>query len=241
MNSIPIDVARIILEFILYSKTIKAVFFINNWWYTLIKNSKFWKKYNIIRENTKMSLEDSNREYNEYLVDNWEKYNGWKWSKKKKLIVGKNVYVDVLDRVNTWCPAIITDIQIIFSDTENSSSYSKKMTISFLGWNDSFNEIVDLDKIKPFGSKTIHPVFKYESLKNLKETSWVLYKSNKTWGFSKMKIKEVNEKNIIVDMEGTLLKLTKENINSLIKTSTNGNSFLCRKGLFLPYTRELKF
>ena len=119
----------------------------------------------------------------------------------------------------------------------------KKMKIQFLGWNDGFDETVSIKKIKPFGSKTINPSNKYESLKKIQEGCWVLYKypSNQNYIYVKLKTIEVNEKNIIVEIERSLVKITKENIDFLIKTPTNANALIFKSKDYELFNRKLKF
>ena len=153
----------------------------------------------------------------------------------------RHQYVDVLDKVGVWCPGIIKKITVF--PNFNETIFEKKMKIEFLGWNDSFNETVTIEKIKPFGTKTINPSNKYNSLKNIKESCWILYKfpGNRKYTFVKIKIIEINEKNIIVKIDDSLVKITEKNIDNLIKTPTNANSLIFKNKDYDLFNRELKF
>ena len=241
MNIIPIDVGNIIMDFLYFSSDFQNTFFINKFWNKLIKKSKFIDKYLILKENLYMYLEDERSNDFPYIKKLWEKYNSWKWEKNNNVNIVVNQYVDVLDKVDCWCPAIIKKI-IIFPN-HNDTVFEKKMKVEFLGWNDIFNETVTIDKIKPFGTKTINPNYKYESIKNLNESCWVLYKppSHRTHLFAKIKPVEINKKNIIVKIDGSLVKITKENIDDLIKTPTNANSLIFKSKHCDLYPRNFKF
>tara|TARA_Y100001970_G_scaffold291693_1_gene429859 strand:- start:426 stop:1151 length:726 start_codon:yes stop_codon:yes gene_type:complete len=241
MNNVPIYVDRLILEFLYFSKDLKNIFFINKYWNELIKKSNFLITYFRLRDNMRMYLEDERMNNFDFLKNKWEKYNSWKWKINHENVIKINQYVDVLDKVNVWCPGIIKNI-IIFPNF-NETTFEKKMKIQFLGWNDGFDETVSIKKIKPFGSKTINPSNKYESLKKIQEGCWVLYKypSNQNYIYVKLKTIEVNEKNIIVEIERSLVKITKENIDFLIKTPTNANALIFKSKDYELFNRKLKF
>jgi len=240
MNTVPIYVDRIILDFLYFSKDLKNIFFINKYWNELIKKSNFLTTYFLLRNNMRMYLEDERMNDFEFLKNKWEKYNSWKWTINQENIIKINQYVDVLDKVNVWSPGIIKNITIF--PNFNETVFEKKMKIQFLGWNNDFNETVSIKKIKPFGSKTINPSNKYESLKKIKEGCWVLYKypSSFNYRYVKLKTKEVNEKNIIVEIDSSLIKITKENID-LIKTPTNANALIFKCKDYDLLNRRFKF
>ena len=241
MNVVPIDVARIILDFLYFSKDIKNIFFFNKYWNKLIKNSKFYTTYNLLKENMRMYLEDERMNEFEFLKNYLKKYNSWKWVPNNTKLIKINQYVDVLDKVNIWCPGIIKKITIF--PNFNETVFEKKMKIEFLGWNNSFNETVTIEKIQPFGTKTINPSNKYESLKKIKEPCWILYKfpGNRNYIYVKIKIIEINKKNIIVKIDDSLVKITKKNINNLIKIPTNANALIFKNKDYDLINRKLKF
>jgi len=90
------------------------------------------------------------------------------------------------------------------------------------------------------GSKTLNPYNKYNSLKKLKHTSWILYNTNSCWNFAKLNVLEINTKNIIVKIDGRYVKITPENIDEKIKICTNANGVLCRNNKILA-NRSFKF
>jgi len=244
MNKVSKDVARYLLEYIYFSRSIKHLIFINKWWNKTITESKFINNYKKVEENMQMHLEDFKREENKFLLDNWELYNGWKIIKNKYITIKKNAYVDVKDRVNVWSSAKIIDIEIV----QRENTYTKEMEVVFFGWSNRFNEKVDISKIKPFGTKTLNYMNKYENLKELKDWTWVLFKEDKNinyesyWDMVKIKVIEINKNNIIIQKQNNeYCKVTKNNINKKIKCCTDGNSFLCRRGQFYPYYRRITF
>lgn len=241
MNIIPIDVGNIIMNFLYFTRDFQNSLFINKFWNKLIKNSLFLQKYLNLKENLYMYLEDERKNDFPYLKNHWEQYNSWKWGKSNNITIVKNQYVDVLDKVDCWCPAIIKNITI-FPDF-NETVFEKKMKVEFLGWNNTFDETVNIERIKPFGTKTINPKNKYESIKKIKETCWVLFKpvSYINYYFAKIKPVEINEKNIIVKIDSALVKLTKKNIDNLIKTPTNANALIFKDKHYDLYMRNFKF
>jgi hypothetical protein len=240
MNTIPIYVDIIILEFLYFSKDLKNIFFINKYWNELIKKSKFLTTYKLLKENLYMYLEDERMNDFDFLKNSWEKYNSWKWPTSNTNVIKINEYVDVLDKVNVWSPGIIKNITIF--PNFNETVFEKKMKIQFLGWNNDFNETVSIKKIKPFGSKTINPSNKYESLKKIKEGCWILYKfpENAKYMFVKIKTIEINKKNIIVKINDSFVKITETNID-LIKIPTNANALLFKNKDYNLLNRRFKF
>jgi hypothetical protein len=226
MNFICIDVGRYIIDFLTFTTTIKDIFFINKWWNTLIKNSHFLQNYKQVKTMLNMYLEDSRSNNNEELLKIWNKYNNWKWPTKSKNITFKiSTYVDVLDKVEVWCPAIIKETQIKVMN----NVYEKKFKVEFLGWSKDFNEVVSIDKIKPLGTKYPAPFDLYENLKKQKEFAWVIYKKSFGWTNVKIKTMEVNKDHIICKMDGSLIKLNKEDVKNKLHICTNTTSVLCNK------------
>lgn len=236
MNNIPIDVVNHLLQYLYFSPTLPNILLTDKIFYKLIRNSLFFKNYNIIREKLFMYLEDNHYYDNKLIIHDWDKYNSWKWDLKQKFSLNTNIYVDVLDKVDCWSPGIIKSMDI----QKTNNTYEKKMHIEFLGWNYNFNEWVTYDKIKPLGSKTLNPYNKYDSLKKLKHTSWILYNTNSCWNFAKLNVLEINTKNIIVKIDGRYVKITPENIDKKIKICTNANGVLCRNNKILA-NRSFKF
>jgi hypothetical protein len=188
-----------------------------------------------------MYLEDDHCNDYFYLKQYWELYNSWKWSIQPKFNIEIGQYVDVYDKVNTWCSAKI--IKIVIFPNHNNTVFEKKMKVRFLGWDDGFNETVSIEKIKPFGSRTLNPYNKYESLKNIKEKIWVLFKRqyNNRYVYAKLKVVEINTNNIIVKVDELYVKITKKNIETLIKVSTNANALIFKNKHYDLYSRNFKF
>lgn len=239
IKTIPTDVVKEIINYLYFSKSLKNILYINKTWYNLIQNSDFVKKYDCVQNNFIMYLEDCSKNNDKNLIKLWNKYNNWKWPEKKNLTLEINNYVDVYDRVNCWCPAKI--IGNIIHSNDDCTMFERKIEVQFLGWHNNFNEYVTIDKIKPLGTKTIDPRFKYESLKKLTSYSWILYEKSYGWDYGKIKTMEVNTNNIIVMLEGSLVKLTKENIDDKIRVCTNANAQLCKKNFELFTNRVYKY
>jgi hypothetical protein len=233
----PIDVVKEIINYLYFSKSLKNILYVNKTWNNLVKESKFMEEYKIIQENFTMYLEDCSKNNNKNLIKMWNKYNNWKWPENKILSVKLNNYVDVYDKINCWCPAKIIGNSIHSCD----EMFEGKIEVQFLGWYNDFIEYVTIDKIRPLGTKTINPNFKYESLKKLTTYSWILYEKSYGWDYAKIKTMEVNENNIIAMIEGSLVKLTKENIDDKIKICTNANAQLCKKNIELFTNRIYKY
>ena len=226
MNFISIDVGYYILDFLTFSNTIENIFFINKWWNTLIKNSNFLKNYKNVATMLKMYLEDSRSNTDEKLAKLWSKYNHWKWPEHAKNITFKRgIYVDVLDKVGVWCPAIIKNTQVKVMN----NIYEKRFEVEFLGWSKTFDEVVTIDKIKPLGTKYPSPNHLYENLKKQKELAWLIYKKPIGWTNVKIKTMEVNKDHIICKMDGSLIKLKKEDVKNKLQICTNATSILCNK------------
>ena len=225
MNIIPEDVGNNIINYLCFSSTIYKLFFINKWWNKLIKNSKFLNNYKMVQNKFKMYLEDSRTEENEKLLHLWTKYNNWKWKKDIVHTFKKGVYVDVLDKVNTWGHGIIKKSCIKIMN----NVYEKKFEIEFLGWSDNYNEQVSITKIEAFGTMCPCPINLYESLKTQKENTWLLHRKINMWKPSKVKTMEVNMDNIIVKIDHSLVKIKKEDINNILKICTNATSMLAYK------------
>jgi hypothetical protein len=226
MNFISIDVGNYIIDFLTFSTTIKNIFFINKWWNTLIKNSNFLKNYNQIKTMFYMYLEDSRSNNNNTLLNKWNIYNNWKWpSKSKHITFKRGVYVDVLDKVGVWCPAIIKKTQVKVTN----NIYEKRFEVEFLGWSKTFDEVVTIDKIKPLGTKYPSPNHLYQNLKKQKELVWLIYKKPFGWTNVKLKTMEVNKDHIICKIDSLLVKLKEEDVQNKLQICTNTTSVLCNK------------
>jgi len=225
MNSIYNDVEREILSFLLNSRSMINVFLINKRWNHLLKSSKFWKTLLLLKENLQMLKEDKGDHKNDFLFDKWEYYTKWLYPIYTfSLNIGD--YVDVLDTVNVWGNGIIKNIA-----EENEKPgvyYEKKFNIEFLGWNETFNEIVNIDKIKPFGTKTLNnQESKYLYLQNLDDYHWIFLKENGNWNKEKIKFNEKKKDELSLYISNSLKIFNKKDINEKIRPCTNAFALLC--------------
>lgn len=226
MNSIYNDVEREILSFLINSRSMINVFLINKRWNHLLKSSNFWKTLLLLKENLQMLKEDGDNYLNNYLIEEWEKYTKWLYPIHEfSLKIGD--YVDVLDNVKVWGNGIIKNITL-FPNDSSPIFYEKKFNIEFLGWSDSFNEIVNIDKIKPFGTKTLNNQdSKYLCLQNLDEYHWVFFKEKGNWNKEKIKFHKKNKDNLTFYIANSLEIFNKKDIDEKIKPCTNAFALLC--------------
>ena len=95
-----------------------------------------------------MLKEDNGGHKNHFLIEKWEYYTKWLLP-ANNITLNIGCYVDVLDTINVWSNGIIKNIIIVENNENEQVNYEKKFIIEFLGWNESFNETVSYDKIRP--------------------------------------------------------------------------------------------
>ena len=229
MNIIYKDVEIEILSFLLNSRSMINVSLINKRWNHLFKKSKFWEIFLLLKENLQMLKEDGDNYLNNCLIEEWGKYTKWLYP-INDFSLETGDYVDVLDNINVWGSGIIKDIIFVSDDKENKAcvSYEKKFMIEFLGWNDSFNEVVNIDKIQPFGTKTLNnKKSNYLYLQKLDNNHWVFFKKNGKWNKEKIKFCEKNKDNLTFYIANSFEILNKKDIQEKIKPCTNVFALLC--------------
>ena len=227
MNSIYKDVEREILSFLINSRNMLNVFLINKRWNHLLKSSKFWNTFLLLRENLQMLKEDNDVHKNYFLIDKWDYYTKW--------LIPVNIftlniggYVDVLDNVNVWGNGIIKNINIVENNENGQVNFEKKFHIEFLGWNESFNEIVSFDKIEPFGTKTlINRESKYLQIQKLYSYNWIFLKNEGKWRKEKVKFIKNQKGELHMEIFNNLEIFNKKDVNEMIRPCTNAFSLIC--------------
>jgi len=253
LKLLPHDVEEYIYNFLIMPLDICKLKCISKEFTKITNNINFVKKKILLQERANMLLEDITCK-NEKLASNWEYYMKWNWPKysdKEKNYtplwkIGQ--YVDVLDRIQVWGSAKIIDMELVtYTNSINKIQTDRRYYIQFLGWSKNFNEWVTGEKITFFGSKTINPRNKMQSLNDVHKR-WALYNNGENdWTMEILTIKDnkKNEKIIqLVGFQNNVLKLdtiTPENINSKLRAVTNASvlfSFTNRK---FDETRILKY
>jgi len=215
MNHIPIELEREILSFLINSREMNTIFLINKMWNNLLKNTKFWKKFLLLIENLNMIQED-NGTTDKFLMDNWEENT--KWIYPPNVFPPKiGSYVDVLDNINVWSSAIVKNIFIL-----EEGSYEKRFEVEFLGWSEQFNESVSIEKMKPFGTKTLTNL---DNISKLNDYHWIYYKEFK-WRKIKIKSIQIKKNEILFNIDGSLEIIKKNEIKKNFKPCTNAFSLI---------------
>jgi len=241
---IPIEVELNIFKYLIQINKINLIKSVSKEW------SKKLDKVEIIRNKKKlenliyMILEDYNKEilYQSDFADLWEEYHKYFWPRNNKLNYSLqwkiNIYVDALDIINVWGSGKIID--------QRYKDKKKEYLIRFMGWSDKFNEWVTPDKLTIFGSKTIHPIDKYSSLKG-NHARWCLFKDKNQWRVKKLWVHKIEINQIMVKTQMSkspfsyFTIINRSNINSRIRSLTDATVFLSDVNDFKPKLRELKY
>ena len=250
LKQLPHDVEEYIYDFLIMPLDICKLRCISKYYTIITNNINFIKMKNLTKERANMLIEDLNC-HNITISNNWEYYMKWNWPKycnKEKNFtplwkVGQ--YVDALDRIQVWGSAIITNQR--FYEYPHSKTIERQYHLQFLGWSTYFDEWVTGEKITFFGSKTINPRNKIESLNDVHKR-WALYNDgNDEWSMQILTIKENKKDKKIIQLVGfqdNVLKLdtiTPENINNKIRSVTNATVLFSLKSRKFDETRILKY
>lgn len=249
LKNIPHDVEIYIYTFLILPLDICKLKCISKYYSAIIDNIPYIKEKKLFINRTHMLLEDTDC-YDANLADKWEYYHKWNWpesieeEKDYTPLWKKGQYVDVLDKIQVWGSGIILEQR--FYEYPHNKKIERQYYIQFLGWNLHFNEWVTGDKITFFGSKTINPRNKIESLNNIHKR-WVLYKKDhETWSLEILKIKENKKNKKVVELTGfrdnifKIETITPENINK-IRSVTNGTVLFSIKNKNFIENRILKY
>lgn len=227
MNFIYNDVEGEILSFLINSRSMSNIFLINKRWNHLLKSTKFWNTFLLLKENLKMLKEDNGEHKNYFLLDNWEYYTKWlRPVNNFRLNIG--CCVDVLDAINVWGNGVIKNTIIVENNENEQVYYERKFNIEFLGWNETFNEIVSFDKIKPFGTKTlVNKESKYLQIQKLDNYHWVFLNTEGIWNKEKIKFIKSEKGELLIEIYNNLEVFNKKDINEKIRPCTNAFSLIC--------------
>ena len=262
---IPMDVVILIINYLDFFIDESKYFCISKKFTHELKKTDRWKNLKQLTEHVSILFEEKQKYiYSENidLGNKWIKMYKIRWPslsdvrKKNKISsplwkIGD--YVDVKDCINSWNPGIIKKIiyenenitlldQFLRMTSNRIILSGKKYLIEFLGWTDSFNEYITVDKIARLGTHTIHPDYTFESLKK-DIFVWCLFKYDNVWQYLNIKLLESSnevEKKIKVGTETIIL--TRKNIKNYIRYISNVNAFLSNTSTtFCPCNRILKY
>jgi len=229
MNFIYNDVEGEILSFLINSRSMLDVFLINKRWNNLLKSTKFWNTFLLLKENLQMLKEDNGDHKNHFLIDKWEYYTKW-LRPVNNITLNIGCYVDVLDTINVWTNGIIKNIIIVENNENEQVNYEKKFIIEFLGWDESFNETVSYDKIRPFGTKTlVNKESKYVQIQKLDNYHWVFLKNEGIWNKEKIKFIKNEKGELTVEIYNNFELFKKKDINEKIRPCTNAFTLFFNK------------
>ena len=268
LDLLPEEIENSIFNYLYTLWDINKLKCISKKFYRKTDNIKYIQQKKLLENRTNMVLEEfsdfnyitKTDGYDQYmqndLADSWEKYHKYNWPIPKDNIYytplwKKNTYVDVLDKIKVWGPAIIIDhkIEQIYNEFFTKKKKVRKYLIQFIGWNDNFNEWVGPERITFFGYKTVNPRNKYKYLTG-DHKRWCLYHDNNKWNLCSIRVLEENEEKNekSVGLCGFFTNVTSndtinpDNIESKLRSISNGTVFLSIKNnKFTPYQRKLIF
>ena len=252
ISKLPNDVENYILNIVINGINIQNILKVCKNWKKIVMMSNYKKQENNLYNRTKMLMEDQQNFLKEDYFDlaiKWENFNSHKWDKIYNSIdedpdMKTNLwkigdYIDVKDKINTWAPAKIIDI-----DTGQDSFlelYYRRYHVKFLGWSDYFNEWVTSFNIRKLGYHTIIPSNKFDGIK--KEKVWSLLKINNEWrmviikGIVPPSIMGVTNYKLLDTNEG-IVRIEEKDIDEKIISTSNTTSFLLTPYRFNPKCRE---
>jgi hypothetical protein len=242
INSLPQDVNEYMYEFLFFSSDHNKYYCISHIITKTIHKSQVIKHFNIFKERINMIKEDGNDFIDHLRHDNnmfklWIKYHLYNWNNITNYshMWKLGDYVDVLDFVNGWCPAIIIGAYIQKRKILTCIEYTIKYNVKFLGWDDKFVETVDLNKIKNLGTYTPNPLNMYDSISRdcSGASFWALCKHDKQWTMSR--ITENNVKDDCVNLlssDGMNYTVTRKNIHNVVRHITDATSFFSIQSVY---------
>ena len=238
---LPKDVVLYCLSFIYFTQDYSNILCLSKNINKKIKKSLDMQKYNKFMNHVLMLANDKYLIYNFQNNYNivWERYHKYRWINKRYNCGFYKIgdIVDAKDYVNAWCPAKIIKKKLHstrYFDMEKNCMQFKFMflySVKFEGWSNNFNEDIEIDKIKPLGSKTVNPNNKLKCFVQEKfEPLWCLIKNvyNNTWNVRRIIRVLNNNKNdmLLVSNSGMQYKVIKKNIDYHICSFSNATVFL---------------
>ena len=191
-----------------------------------LKIPQLHNKYLNMFHDERLVLKKLEADKRELARDKWEYYTKW-LRPVNNFTLNIGCYVDVLDTVNVWGNGIIKNINIVENNEKQEVYYEKKFHIEFLGWNEYFNEIVSIDKIKPFGTKTlINKESKYLQIQKLDTHHWVFLKIGEIWNKERIKFNEKKKDELSLYISNRLEIFNKKDIDEKIRPCTNAFALL---------------
>jgi hypothetical protein len=251
---LPMELNSHILSFLLFTEMHKKFFLISKSLNKILKLQDNIKESRIFKERINMLFEDGDifYEINDKYYDTWKKFNSYKWGNKKLYNLSLNnrefsltkswhegEIVDAYDFVNAWAPARIIKknytINNIFDDVNDNITniIIINYTVRFLGWSNTFDEIIPHKRIRELSTYTVHPHKKFESISRdcSNNMYWTLIKQpcSTIWRMEKIKRNMIDiSRNAVVlfTNENSIYTVTKDNVDNVIRCISNASVFL---------------
>ena len=234
--NIPTDVVSLIFSYLSFDTGFSNIIFTSKNFNKIANSSIEIKKYKLFLESINMLKNDKTYEKN---YDNlnllWEKYHNYRWKNKYDTFFKVGDIIDAKDCVKAWCPAKI--IKKSLKNTrkfdhelkEYFTSYQYVYSVKFEGWNEHYNEDLELTHIKPLGYYTVNPVNKLKSITtNKNESIWCLLKNEENiWKVQKVNFRSIENENVkFVINNGDVITIPKKNIEQNVSSFSNATVFL---------------
>ena len=264
---LPIELNSYIISFLLFTDSHKKFFMISKSLNKILKLQDNIKEHGQLKERMNMMFEDNNslHEINDKYYVTWKKFHEFQWGNKKlsELSINNREFnmfkrwhegdiVDAFDFVNAWSPARIIkkkfSINNIFDISNHDITNIIKIdyTVRFLGWSNTFDEVLPPEKIRELSTYTIHPQKKFECISRdcSNNMYWTLIKqpNAKQWNMEKVKKRMIDvSRNAVVlfTNENSIYTVTKDNIDNVVRCISNASVFLSNTSHFYNWTGRL--
>lgn len=250
---LPMEINSYIISFLLFTEIHQTFFSISKSFNKILILQDNIKNYRLFKERMNIMFEDNEsfHEINDKYYNIWKKYHDYRWGNKNLSEFSldnqdfnmlkswrEGDIVDACDFVNAWAPARIIKKKISindfdFSNNDISNIIKVEYTVRFLGWSNTFDEILPPEKIRELCSHTVHPKKKVECISRdcSGNMHWSLIKqpNEVEWKMEKVKnrVFDVSRNAVVLfTNENSIYTVTKDNVDNVIRCISNASVFL---------------
>jgi hypothetical protein len=207
-------------------------------WHRLVNATPTIRGIKLLDERLQMILQDSpamrERSY-DALAYEWEHRHRWAWPDPwedrptdRTPLWRPGQYVDALDRIGVWGPALIVGEDLRPTPVFNSSfsRYRRQYKVRFLGWSKVYDEWVPPRKIERLAARTLNPRGKFGSLAR-GHKSWALYLDKmRGWRVDSIEVTDVSGNKKTINHGAGSVTLTAGQVDDCMRATSDACTFL---------------
>ncbi len=215
-----------------------AAWSVSKKWHRLASATPIVRGGKLLDERLQMILQDSpamrERSYGT-LASEWEQQHRWVWPDPEERRPADRTpfwrpgqYVDALDRIGVWGPALIVGEDLRPAPIFHSSffRYRRQYKVRFLGWSKVYDEWVPPRKIARLTSHTLNPRDKFGSLTS-GHKFWVLYLNRERgWGMGSIEVVDISGNKKTIDDGTGRIVLTARQVDNCMRATSDACTFL---------------